>query len=307
MEPHPSVYIVVLNWNGWRDTIRCLDSVRRLDYPASHILAVDNGSVDGSAQRISAAHPEVELIETGKNLGFAGGNNIAIREALERGAEYIWVVNNDAEVEPETLSALFASARSHARVGIVAPSVWRPGKNGEPARETGAFQWRGEYRLPATCPPTDGRTGEPFHLVDDVAGSGPLLDAKMLREIGLFDERFFHYWEDVELCVRARQAGWLVAHACGARIWHTAGGSVPTESPQAQYYFVRNWLHFSHWTGRGNLLTMFRRAPRMTLGRIFGRRWLVQGRWRVSVAALLGVVDALRGRYGQRDLPRWLG
>lgn len=128
----------------------------------------------------------------------------------------------------------------------------------------------------------------------------------MLREIGLFDERSFHYWGDVELWARARQAGWLVAHARRARIWHTVGGSLSTASAQAQYYFVRDWLLFARWSGRGGLLTIFRRAPRMTVGRIVGPRWLLRGRWRMPLAGMLGTLDAQRGRYGQRVLPGWL-
>jgi len=172
---------------------------------------------------------------------------------------------------------------------------------------TEAFRWRGEYRIPSACPEPATASPELGHHVDDVAGSSSLLDAAMLREIGPFDDRFFHYWEDVELCARARAAGWLVVHACSARVYHAVGGSLATSSGQAQYYFVRNWLLYSRWAGRGNLFSIFPRAPRMTLGRMFARRWLVKGQWRVVLANLLGVFDGLRGRYGKRDLPRWLG
>ena len=301
MDPLPLVYIVVLNWNGWRDTVRCLDSLVQLDYPAYRVLAIDNGSMDDSVERIRTAHPETDLIENGQNLGFAGGNNSGIRRALDGGAEHVWVLNNDAVAGPAALSALVATACSSARIGIVGPAVWRPPAGNGSVQEPAAFRWKGEYRLPAECP-AEGR----LHLVDDVAGSSALLDATMLREIGLFDERFFHYWEDVEICARARKAGWLVAHACQARIQHSVGASLSTASAQAQYYFVRNWLLFARWSGRGGLLTMVRRAPRMTLGRVLGRRWLFRGGWRPVLAGVLGMIDALRGRYGQRTLPRWL-
>ena len=306
MEERPNVCIVVVNWNGWEHTVRCLDSLRRLDYPTHRVIVVDNGSTDGSPERIRAFGPDIELIECTKNLGFAGGSNIGIRLALERGADYVWVLNNDIVVEPGTLSALISVGRSRQGIGVVGAAIWRLAAGAEPGPETEAFRWQGEYRVPSPCPEQSSAQAAAGHTVDDVAASSALLDTVMLREIGLFDERFFHYWEDAELCVRARQAGWLVAHACRARIWHTVGGSLPTESAQAQYYFVRNWLLFARWTGRGNLLTMFRRAPRMTMGRIFGRRWLLQGRWRVALASMLGALDALRGRYGQRELPRWL-
>jgi GT2 family glycosyltransferase len=303
----PLVFVVVLNWNGWRDTIRCLDAVARLDYPAYHVIAIDNGSSDDSIEQIRAAKPEIELMEEEQNLGFAGGNNTGIRRALDQGAEYVWVVNNDAVVEPDSLRALVETAQSRPRIGVVGPAVWRPPAGGESVEEHAAFVWHGEYRLPAECPPLDGQGQRPLHLVDDVAGSSALFDARMLREDGLFDERFFHYWEDVEICARARNAGWLVAHACRARIWHSVGASLSTASAQAQYYFIRNWLLYSRWScGRG-LFTIFRHAPRMTLGRIFGRRWLRQRRLRIALAGIFGLVDALRGRYGPRSIPRWLG
>ncbi len=304
MDRLPSVYIVVVNWNGWQHTVRCLKSLQALNYPDYQVVTVDNGSNDGSVERIRAAFPAINVIETGANLGFAGGANAGIRAALERDPAYVWLLNNDVEVEPDTLTQLVDAARAHERVGIVGPSVWRPPAGGQASMEPAAFVWRGEYRAVTACPEQSGQ--EPFHLVDDLVGSSMLLDAAMLREIGLLDERFFHYWDDVEFCARARMAGWLVGHACRPHIWHVVGATVPTTSAQAQYYFVRNWLLFARWSGRGGLLTMLRRAPRMTLGLVLGRRWLLRGKWRVSVASLTGAADALRGRYGQRELPRWL-
>lgn len=307
MDEQPNVYIVVVNWNGLQYTARCLDSLRLLDYPNYRIIVVDNGSTDGSPERIRATHPEIELVESGKNLGFAGGANLGIRLALDRDIDSLWVLNNDIVVEPDTLTALVRVARSRPGIGIVGAAVWRPTADGEPRPQTEAFRWRGERRSPSSCPDANPTGALTLHSVDDVAGSSALLDASMIRQIGLLEERFFHYWDDVELCTRARRAGWAVEHACQARILHVVGGTVPTDSAQAQYYFVRNWLLFARWTGRGGLFAIFRRAPRMTMGRILGRRWLVKGRWRVALAGMLGVVDALRGRYGQRAIPRWLG
>jgi GT2 family glycosyltransferase len=295
------VYIVVVNWNGWQHTVRCLDSLRKLDYPNYHVLTIDNGSTDGSPECIRAAHAEIELVESGRNLGFAGGSNAGIKLALDRGADYVWVLNNDIEVEPGTLSALVSVAQSRPGIGVVGAAVRQPGVDGEQRVATEAFRWQGEYRAPSPC-----QAGTSPHTVDDVAGSNTLLDATMLRQIGPFDDRFFHYWEDVELCARARRGGWSVEHACQAPIWHVGGGTEPTTGAQAQYYFTRNWLLYSRWSGRGGLFSMLLRAPRMTLGRAFGRRWLLRGQWRVVIAGMLGTLDGLRGRYGQRNLPRWL-
>jgi len=93
------VYIVVLNWNGWKDTLACVVSLQQLDYTDCCILVVDNGSTDGSVGIIRKAMPELEIIETGSNLGFGGGCNAGIRLAMDRGAEFVWLVNSDATVD----------------------------------------------------------------------------------------------------------------------------------------------------------------------------------------------------------------
>jgi GT2 family glycosyltransferase len=303
MSDSPKVSVVVVNWNGWQHTIRCLQSLATMDCPGYSVTVVDNGSQDGSAGHIRAAFPATNVIETGANLGFAGGANAGIRAALDRGAAYVWLLNNDVETEPDTLSRLVRAAGAHERTGIVGPSVLRA-RDGDASMEPAAFVWHGELRTPAVCPGTSG--DEAFHLVDDLAGSSMLISSALLREIGSLNERFFHYWEDVEFCARARKAGWLVGHACAARIRHVVGASVRTDSAQGQYYIVRNWLLFARWSGRGGLLTMLRCAPRMTLGRVLGHRWLLRGRWRLSLASALGALDGVRGRYGRRELPPWL-
>jgi GT2 family glycosyltransferase len=303
MTESPNVSVVVVNWNGWQHTVRCLQSLATMDYPGYSVTVVDNGSQDGSVERIHAAFPATDVIETGANLGFAGGANAGIHAALDSGAAYVWLLNNDVEAEAETLSRLVRAAAAHERTGIVGPSVLRA-RGGEASMEPAAFVWRGEQRTPAVCPGPSG--DDAFHLVDDLAGSSMLISSALLREIGLLEERFFHYWEDVEFCSRARKAGWLVGHACAARIRHVVGASVRTDSAQGQYYIVRNWLLFARWSGRGGPFTMLRRAPRMTLGRVLGHRWLLRGRWRLSLASMLGAVDGVRGRSGQRELPGWL-
>src|SRR5579859_4839366 len=87
----PLVYVVVLNWRGWRDTIRCIQQLIRLDYPACELVVVDNGSSDGSEEHIREAFPDLPILQTGANLGYAGGNNVGIRYALDRGAHFVWL------------------------------------------------------------------------------------------------------------------------------------------------------------------------------------------------------------------------
>ena len=122
--------VCVLNWNGREDTLRCLASLR-----GARVIVADNGSTDGSVEAIRAAFPDVELVENGANLGFSGGNNAAIRRALERGAEWVVLLNNDAEAEPGLLAALQAAAARHPRAGVLAGKLLYP---------DGRVQWAGQ-------------------------------------------------------------------------------------------------------------------------------------------------------------------
>jgi GT2 family glycosyltransferase len=120
LNSYPKASCIVLNWNGWQATIECLDALKECTYPELTIIVVDNGSTDDSVGRIKAAHSDVLLLNSVKNLGFAGGNNIGIRHALAHGADYVWLLNNDTKAAPDALSALVAKALTDKRIGAVA-------------------------------------------------------------------------------------------------------------------------------------------------------------------------------------------
>lgn len=302
---HPSVVILVLNWNKWRRTLECLASLDKLEYPDFEVLVVDNGSEDASQARIEAARPGLKVIQTGANLGYAGGNNVGIRHAIDRGADYIWVLNNDTLVEPETLATLIDAVRSEDRIGVLGAAVME--RTGEGAREVdmSAYRWQGERIAYVFCSDSAESPGHRVHPADVVTGTSLLLDAVMLQQIGSFDERFFHYYEDVELCERARRAGWAVGYACRARVWHSVGSSLSNFSAQARYYYIRNWLLFRRWSGRGGLGSLLRRDPLLAIARILGMLWLLKGRWRIAMAGTVGALDAVRELYGKRNLRQW--
>ena len=114
----PAVCIVILNWNGWQDTVECIESCLRLTYPRFSILLIDNGSSDGSEQALRVSFPQIELIQTGVNLGFAGGCNVGIRRSLQDGADYVWLLNNDTKVEPGALGSLVEVLESEPSAGL---------------------------------------------------------------------------------------------------------------------------------------------------------------------------------------------
>jgi len=120
----PSVAIIVLNWNGRDDTIACMYSLQKLTYKRYQLIVVDNGSSDDSVSAIRAEFPSVHVIETGANLGFAEGNNVGIRHALDQGANYVLLLNNDTEVDEHLVDALVDAAESNADGGIFGPKIY---------------------------------------------------------------------------------------------------------------------------------------------------------------------------------------
>ena len=106
----PLIYIIILNWNGLQDTLECLGSILKMDYPNFRVVVVDNNSTDNSVDIIRKAHPQVSLIENKENLGYTGGNNTAMRYAMQHSADYVWLLNNDTTVEADTLSKLVFAA-----------------------------------------------------------------------------------------------------------------------------------------------------------------------------------------------------
>ena len=119
----PLIGILVLNWNNPQDTIRCLRSIENSDYQNFMILVVDNGSLDDSISKLRKAFPELEILETNQNLGYTGGNNAGIRFLLDRGAEYIWLLNDDIAISPDSLSHLVRATLEHPDAGFLGPKI----------------------------------------------------------------------------------------------------------------------------------------------------------------------------------------
>lgn len=230
------VDVVVLNWNGWQDTLACLASLARLDYPDFRLLVVDNGSTDGSAEKISRAMPGVELLQTGANLGFGGGCNAGMRQVLAGDAEYVWLVNSDATVDSGALSALVRVAEHNPAVGAVG-SVLHEVDNPCEIQLWGGGRvnlWFGislHQREPG--------------VLDFVSGASVLLRRAALENVGLFDDQtFFMYWEDTDLSFRLRGAGWQLAVAEQSRLWHKQSAALGKGSPLLDQYFTQSAVRF---------------------------------------------------------------
>jgi hypothetical protein len=256
MEKHPKVVVIILNWNGAEDTIKCVDSFLRLQYPKYELVVVDNGSTDDSVEQIKNNFPRLILIETGSNLGYTGGNNVGIRYALDQGAAYILIVNNDTElVNPEFLRRMVDVMETDHKIGIVGPKVLSPG---DQIQDTILF-------VPTLFNCVKESLGLRFgakrtkdynvsQLVDSVSGVCWLIRANVVKEVGLLDENYFMYVEEQDYCYRAKKAGWEIAYSPVESVLHEKGSEDENRKrTHRQYIFVRRNLvlflrkHFGFW------------------------------------------------------------
>ena len=240
----PRVSCVVINWNGWRDTIACVESLVAQDYAELSIIVVDNASTDDSVERIRAAFPELAVLRAERNGGFAAGANLGIRCALERGAEFVWLLNNDVLAPQDTLRKLLDAA-ADPKVGI-AGAVLRYLDHPEKIQAWGGgsiVPWMGyatHYQQQAEL------NGHSFLTFASV-----LLRRKMLEQVGLLDERYFMYFEDADLCFRARSMGWKLAVAGETAVLHKEGGSSPSKkNPRIDRIVTASGLRFLDRYGR---------------------------------------------------------
>jgi GT2 family glycosyltransferase len=257
----PSVYIVLLNWNGWEDTAKCVHSLRCMEYQNWHALIVDNGSTDDSVERLKETCSEVPIVETGRNLGFAAGNNAGIRVALQNGADYVFVLNNDTTVWPDTVSELVRFAEAHPDAALMGPKIERR----DPQRE---WPMRRKLNLPTLlCTLTVLRrlititpgvrkifycTGSQPAVVQFLAGSALFLRASSLAKTGLFDESTFLDFEEFIMAEKVRDAGFRAYFVPLAKIWHkgSASGSKLRarryiENAKSEDYFFSHYVRLS--------------------------------------------------------------
>jgi hypothetical protein len=292
---------IVLNWNGGADTLRCLSSLEAVRAEWWKTIVVDNGSEDGSPDRILRDFPWVELVPTGSNLGYAGGNNTGIRMALALGAEEVFVLNNDATVAPGTIAGLAAAARRDPSLGLVGPAVYRA--DGTFWHAGGRISWR-PFRAEERADVPLAEAGAP-RLVDYVPGCALLARAEVLSRIGLFDERLFLTWEDTELALRARAIGFRAAVLPAVRVEHLGSRSFERLfSPLYSYYYFRNMLLVARLhLPRGERARAYRDALEFAR-RVVRRRAGDSGRIRLTRAIVLGFVHFALGRFG--EAPKWL-
>jgi len=291
--------VVVVNWNNKTDTLRCVASVMQSDC-SPLILVVDNGSTDGSAQAIQQAYPDLPILRNADNLGFTGGYNIGIRHLMSRGVDHVLLINNDAIVEPYTLSALSRAAISNPQAGFLGAKVcaleephtvlsaggvlcdgWKPVHRGMGAVDMGQLDALAE--------------------VDFLSGCALLVSRRAIEATGMLDEKFFAYYEDVEWCYRGKKAGFKVLFVPEARVLHPDTRQRDEDSPRVTYYLARNSLLFAqkHHLGAPAIVCPLVSYMRTLLS------WTLRSKWRHKRpqrdALARGIWDFARGRWGQAE------
>lgn len=230
-----------MNWNGAHLLGACLDALARQSLPV-HVVVVDNGSHDGSEERVRG-RPGVEWRPMGANLGFAGGSNAGIRIALEGGARFVALVNTDVVLEPTWVERLVGDAAAHPEAGIFgglllfAHDPGRVNSTGLVMDALGRVRDRDFGAEVATLHREDGPTL-------GVTGGAVLLRAEALRRVGPLDPAYFAYYEDADLCARARRAGIGCRFVAAARATHGFGSTIGAGSPTQRYLLARNHLRF---------------------------------------------------------------
>lgn len=215
----PLVYVLILNYRAWRDTVACLRALEHLLYPNYRVLVLDNASDNDSVAQIRAAFPGVEVMELECNLGFAGGNNVGIRRALAEGAAYVWLLNPDTLPDPGALAAMVEQARQDPQVGAVGSVLY------EMDRPEQVQAWGGgEVVLPWGLIRLLNHPRQAARL-NYISGASLLLLRAALERVGLLDEGFFMYGEDADMGLRLLKSGFKLAVAPGSRVLHRGGTS----------------------------------------------------------------------------------
>jgi GT2 family glycosyltransferase len=305
----PKVAIVVLNWNDSAATLGCLEALRSIDYPSHTTIVVDNGSTDGSPQRLRDSGI-VDLVTNPTNLGYTGGVNVGIARAMADGADYVWLLNSDATTRPDVLSRLVAAAEADKRIGLVSPVFFDPDQLEVAEFCLGRFD--PDARLATqTADPLVALAWQQDHPGQVVLlGTALLIRRRLIETIGVLDADFFAYVEDVDYCLRAHAAGFRIVAVPEAVVFHKFKQPVanPASVPAYLHYFITR-----------NYLLLWRKLPRPVLVRKATLWFLHQRLTQIARmrhvptaidAVLAGLWDGVRGVGGPyrpgRRAPRLL-
>lgn len=237
----PLTFVIVLSWNNLGDILDCLNSSRSMNYTNYRVVVVDNGSVDATVESVAREFPAAHVIQNGYNLGYAEGNNVGIRFAVQNGAEYIFLLNSDATVESDSLTRLIESAQGDMQIGILCPTIT---SNFDRTRSYVGAKINLDTGVGVEIERSPEKLPEVLDT-DYAPGCALLIKSEVVQEIGLFDPAFFAYYEDVDWSIRCKKAGYRIVAVPGARVYHkgTADQHV-RKPPVSTFYYWRNRVLF---------------------------------------------------------------
>lgn len=291
--------IIILNWNRKKDTIECLKSLEKISLPKgfdTEIIVVDNASTDNSQNEIKKYlhHTKnitgwnCELLENKKNLGFASGNNVGIKHAINHSTDYILILNNDTIVKENFLKEMLICIQKDKRIGSVTPKIYfaqgyefhkNRYKKDDLSKVIwsagGVMDWNNIYGLNRGVDEVDTGQYDKSDISDFATGACVLLNAKAIKSIGDFDENYFLYMEDVDLSYRMKKNGWKIMFCPKAIIWHKVAQSSGIGSDLNDYFIARNRLIFgmSHASLRTKL-ALYKESVKIL---VYGRPWQKKG------------------------------
>ena len=296
--------VVIVNYNGADDTLECLDSLNKIDYHDYEIILVDNASSDASSvlNEVHKNFSAVKILAMPRNLGFAGGNNAGIKTALDDGARYVILLNNDTIVAHDFLSQMIKTAESDENIGIIGAKIYYFAEKNRVWYNGGTFNWIGGGRHIQDGTVDENLDDGEIKNTEYVTGCALLIKREVVEKIGLLCEDFFMYYEDIEWSLRARKAGYKTVIAPAAHIWHKVSRSASKMgAPVIHYYNIRNALLLTkmrapapvkvlvylwsayHYAKQSIKLIMFRSRESKHIARAITR----------------GISDFYRGKYGK--------
>lgn len=326
----PKVAIIVLNWNGWRDTIECLESLNVVDYPGLEVIVIDNASTDDSVKEIKDwakhnvpifeerfldySHLDIEplaqdvnclkgicqlvLLKLDVNLGFCAGNNIGMMQGYKDGADFFLILNNDTVVTPGFLKPMVEAVLHESNVGLVGGIICYANEPDKIWFAGGIFdKYLESHRRLDSCSVSEI---EPDKVLDTdwVSGCMMLIPRRVYEQVGEFYEGFFIWSEEWDYSIRVKKAGYRVIITTGSRIYHKVGQSLGVLKPLSYYYGTRNKLllkrmHLS-WSRRIRFMFWFllSRIPRYL-------QLAIQGRWDLIQAGCAAIKDYFLGKTGK--------
>ena len=253
-----NVYIVILNYKNLEDTLLCLKSLKQVLYKAYHVVIVDNDSQDGSYEYLKEHETEYTVIQSGENRGYAAGNNVGIRYALAQGADYVCILNNDVEVEPDFLQKLVSYMEEDPKTGMAAPVVYDfTDRNIIDSAGCSVTIGLGETKPPLQGKNRNDLPKDPVSYWDGLSGVCLLIRRDALEKAGLIPEIYFLFFEEMEWCLNVRKQGYKLAVIHAAGVYHKGSATLKKTGTFFKYYMARNQALFVRRNGTTSDLCLY--------------------------------------------------